>query len=90
MRRTLDRYDNLSRQMSELAREPAVLRPLFVARRMDEVIAGNTLKDFVPAVPVDVAGVVWAAAGFFSGWVAAAGCGTIARRLTRSRRRQQA
>lgn len=90
IRQTLERYDMLAQQQQELAREPAVTRPLLMLRRADRLLAESTLKDFVPAVPVDLAGLAWAAAGLLCGWVAAAGCGAMGRGATRRLRHRSA
>lgn len=68
MRTTIDRYTALSMQQGELTREPAVTRPLLLLRRFDRQIARNAWHDFVPAIPIDIAGLLWAFAGCLCGW----------------------
>lgn len=70
MRATIDRYTALSMQQAELSREPAVTRPLLLLRRFDVQIARNAWHDFVPAMPMGIAGLFWAFAGCLCGWAA--------------------
>ncbi|TDW27034.1 DUF2937 family protein [Rhizobium azibense] len=84
MRRIFERYDRLSAQQRELLLEPPVTRPLVLLRRPDLTLATKTWNDFVPAVPVDLAGLIWGAAGCILGWATAAGCGAARRGITRA------
>jgi hypothetical protein len=68
MRETIERYTKLSFQQGELTREPAVTRPLLLLRRLDGKIARNAWRDFIPALPIDSAGLVWLFAGCLCGW----------------------
>jgi hypothetical protein len=71
MRHTFDRYENLSDQMLHLNSASPILRPLVVARSPDPTTLSNAWRDFVPGVPVSVAGLVWAMLGAIVGLMVA-------------------
>ncbi|MBB3313618.1 hypothetical protein FHT78_005412 [Rhizobium sp. BK196] len=72
MRGTLERYERLVTQQSDLGSATPVAKPLILMGSADEGILANTWRDFVPGVPVSFAGLVWAAIGFCGGWIVAA------------------
>jgi hypothetical protein len=63
IRLTFDRYEELSDQMLHLTSASPILRPLVVVRNPDPTTLANAWRDFVPGVPVSVAGLVWAMLG---------------------------
>lgn len=71
IRQTFERYERLSSQLEELTISSPILRPLVVARRLDTVTFSNTLRDFVPGVPLSTAGAVWLAMGLIAGLLVA-------------------
>ncbi|WJH41294.1 DUF2937 family protein [Aliirhizobium terrae] len=71
MRHTFDRYESLSDQMLHLASTSPILRPLVVARNPDPATLANAWRDFVPGVPVSIAGLVWAVLGAVVGLMVA-------------------
>ncbi len=92
MRRTFARYEMLAEQQHELMLAPPLRRPFVVLQRPDSTTFANAWRDFVPAVPVDMAGLIWAGGGLFCGWVAAILFGMIGRgtvRLARPKRISQ-
>lgn len=86
MRRTFERYEALSDQFEDLAAAPPVLRPLVVLQHIDPQIFSKTLRWFVPAVPVSLAGVIWAAIGMAIGALLAILLGGIVRACVNLRR----
>lgn len=44
------------------------LKPLTCLFRLDLEVAGGTLSDFTPAIPLDTAGIVYGFVGIFLGW----------------------
>ena len=85
MRGTLERYERLVTQQSDLSGAVPVAKPFVLMRNADEGILANTWRDFVPGVPVSFAGLVWAAIGFIGGWMVAALFGVGAKRAARWR-----
>jgi uncharacterized membrane protein YuzA (DUF378 family) len=85
MRSTLERYERLVTQQSDLGSAPPVAKPFVLMRDADEGIIANTWRDFVPGVPVSFAGLVWAAIGFLGSWIVAALFGVGAKRAVRWR-----
>ena len=63
MERTLARHDRLTRQMGELDAAVPALRPLAVLSATDGKILRETWASYVPAVPVDPAGLIWTLIG---------------------------
>lgn len=86
MRSTLERYERLVTQQSDLGIAAPVAKPFVLMRNADEGILANTWRDFVPGVPVSFAGLVWAAIGFIGGWVVAALFAVGAKRAMRRQR----
>jgi hypothetical protein len=84
MRRTLARHDVLTRQSAAMAEASSVLKPFVLFRDADGMILANAWRDFRPAVPVTLAGILWALTGAASG----AGVVTLARILRGLRRRR--
>jgi hypothetical protein len=87
MRRTFDRYEMLAEQQRQLTLAPALARPFVVMRKPDSTTFANAWRDFTPALPVDLAGLTWAACGLFCGWLVAALAGAARRGAVRSVRR---
>lgn len=87
MRRTFLRYESLAEQQRQLTLTPTIARPFVVMRHPDSTTFANACRDFVPAVPVDVAGLSWAAGGLFCGGVIAALSGVASRSVVRRVRR---
>jgi len=85
MRSTLERYERLVTQQSDLGRAAPVAKPFILMRNADDGILASTWQDFVPAVPVSFAGIVWAAIGFVGGWIVAALLGVGAKRAVQWR-----
>jgi len=85
MRGTLERYERLVTQQSDLGVAAPVARPFILMRNADEGILANTWRDFVPGVPVSFAGFVWAAIGLVGGWIVAVLFGAGAKRAVRWR-----
>jgi hypothetical protein len=71
MRQAFDRYEDLSDQLLHLTSASPILRPLVIARSPDAATLANTWRDFVPGVPVSVAGLVWAMLGAVVGLMVA-------------------
>jgi hypothetical protein len=67
MRHTFDRYEHLSRQLEKLNVASPILRPLVMLQHVDLTTFSNARRDFVPAVPLSIAGAVWAAVGVLTG-----------------------
>jgi hypothetical protein len=87
MRSTLERYERLITQQSDLGSAAPVAKPFVLMRNADEGILANTWRDFVPGVPVSFAGLVWAAIGFIGGWILVAVSGAGAKRAVQWRPR---
>ncbi len=85
MRGTLERYERLVTQQSDLGSAAPVAKPFVLMRNADEGILANTWRDFVPGVPVSFAGLVWAAVGFICCWVVTALFGAGAKHAVRWR-----
>lgn len=86
MRGTLERYERLVIQQSDLASAAPVVKPFMLIRNADEGILANTWRDFIPGIPVSFAGLVWAAIGFVGGWIVTALFAVGARSAIRWRR----
>ncbi|MBB4575048.1 DUF2937 family protein [Rhizobium lentis] len=86
MQSTIARYETLLSQQLKLGAAAPVTKPFVLIGEPDDVVFANTLRDFVPGVPVSFAGLVWAAIGFISAWVIAALLGFSVRRVVRGRR----
>lgn len=87
MRRTFSRYEMLAEQQKELTLAPSFTKPFVVMRNPDSMTFANAWRDFVPGVPVDFAGLSWAAGGLFCGWLIAALLGAARRGAFRLVRR---
>lgn len=85
MRGTLERYERLVTQQSDLGSAAPVAKPFVLMRSADEGILANTWRDFVPGMPISFAGLVWAAIGFIGAWLVAALFGAGAKRAVRWR-----
>ncbi|OJF90371.1 DUF2937 family protein [Pararhizobium antarcticum] len=68
MQQTITRYETLEAQSEALSTALPVLKPFVLIREADSAILGNAWRDFIPAVPISIPGLVWAAIGFISGW----------------------
>jgi len=87
MRRTFNRYEALAAQQRELTLAPNMVKPFVVMKQPDATTFANAWRDFTPAVPVDPAGLSWAAGGLFCGWLIAALLGAVRRGAVRSLQR---
>ncbi len=87
MRRTFHRYETLAAQQRDLTLAPNMVKPFVVMKQPDSTTFANAWRDFTPAVPVDLAGLSWAAGGLFCGWLIAALLGAVRRGAVRSIRR---
>ena len=63
------RHAALESQQQALSDATPLIRPLEFLRGFDSDIAAATLDRFVPAVPLDSAGAVYAIAGLVAGWL---------------------
>ncbi len=68
MRGTIDRFQALKAQDEALADATPVFKPFVLLRDADSTVLTNTWRDFIPAVPVSVPGLIWAGIGFAAGW----------------------
>ncbi|MEP3279321.1 MAG: DUF2937 family protein [Stappiaceae bacterium] len=68
MRQTLSRLDSLKEQKEAFAEAGPFARLAVFAQNIDTELAEATAKDFEPAVPVTIEGLVTAGSGFFAGW----------------------
>ncbi len=68
MRQTLSRLDRLREQKDAYAESGPFVRLAVFAQNIDTELAEATAKDFEPAIPVTVEGLVTAGTGFFAGW----------------------
>lgn len=87
LRRSFLRYLSLSDQLEDLSAASPILRPLMIAHRPDRKIVVNVWRDFVPALPVSVAGVLWGGFGMLFGAVVGAAAGALMGMVPRLRRR---
>ncbi|MBP2462543.1 MULTISPECIES: DUF2937 family protein [unclassified Rhizobium] len=83
MRGIFQRYETLLTQQDELIKASLPIKPFVVMRNADPMTFTNTWRDYVPAVPIDAAGLTWAGGGFFAGWVAAGILGFVLKGATR-------
>jgi hypothetical protein len=91
MQRTFGRYQSLTGQLEELTAASPILQPLVVLRRADPATLSKTWQDFVPGVPVSVAGAIWALIGLTAGFAIALVFGAVViagARLGQGRRRR--
>ncbi|MFL4471989.1 DUF2937 family protein [Tateyamaria armeniaca] len=70
MTRTFARYDTLREDLVVLEKSGPFMRAYHAARMTDEDVARAALEAYKPAVPLDMAGVSFAGAGFLAGLVA--------------------
>lgn len=70
MRQTIARFETLQSQQRQLADASPMMKPLVLIEHADQAIITNAWRDFEPAVPLTLPGMVWAAAGFAAGWLA--------------------
>lgn len=77
MRQSFARYQSLSDQLEDLSAASPILRPLMIARQPDRRIVANVWRDFVPALPVSVAGIVWGGFGILIGAIMLAVFGAL-------------
>jgi hypothetical protein len=87
MRGIFQRYDTLLEQQDELLKASLPIKPFVVMRNADPTTLSNTWRDYVPAVPIDAAGLTWAGSGFFAGWLLAGILGFLLNAATRPFRR---
>lgn len=70
LRSSFARYQSLSDQLEDLSAASPILRPVMIARQPDHRIIAHVWQDFVPALPVSIAGAVWAGFGALTGAIA--------------------
>ncbi|MDO9415622.1 DUF2937 family protein [Pararhizobium sp.] len=68
MKRTINRYEILEQQQASLASASPVLKPLILLQDADAAILQNTWRDFIPAIPVSLPGLIWGGIGFVTAW----------------------
>ncbi|WEZ84261.1 DUF2937 family protein [Rhizobium sp. 32-5/1] len=68
MQETITRFETLEAQNEALSTALPVLKPFVLIRDADSAILANAWRDFIPAVPISIPGLVWAAIGFVCGW----------------------
>lgn len=86
LRRNFARYQLLFDQLEDLSAASPILRPLMVARQPDQRIFTSVWQEFVPALPVSIAGIVWGGVGMLMGAIIVAILGalvSVAARLLR-------
>jgi hypothetical protein len=69
MQETIARFETLEAQNEALSTALPVLKPFVLIRQADGAILANAWRDFIPAVPISLPGLVWATIGFIGGWV---------------------
>ncbi|WP_275789189.1 DUF2937 family protein [Pararhizobium gei] len=69
MRQTLTRFQNLEGQQQALEAASPIYKPFILIKDADPAILENTWRDFIPAVPVSLPGMTWAAIGFGLAWL---------------------
>jgi hypothetical protein len=89
MRGIFQRYDGLLEQQEELMSASLPIKPFVVMRNADPMTFTNTWRDYVPAVPIDAAGLIWAGGGFFTGWIIAGVFGLLLKGATRPLRNRK-
>jgi hypothetical protein len=87
MRRRFERYEDLTGQLTELMTASPILRPVVLARHLDAATFASTWRDFVPAVPVSVAGAIWAVIGIMFALIAAFLVATVMQAIAWSAKR---
>ncbi len=85
VRLDLVRLESLSRHAADLETTDPLWRPLIVAREADKPLLRGTWGQYVPAVPIDVAGALYAGLGFLASVLA----GVLGLRTLRIGRRPQ-
>ena len=80
MRRTFDRFDTLFEDYSRLKDANAFNRLAYVARMRDGEVFKGTVKDFKPAVPLNLEGASFVSIGFLFGYGLFAGLMRLLRR----------
>jgi len=88
---TLEEARGLQEAHAALAGAGTLERPAALARHFDPDLALSTLESYVPALPIDAEGLIYAAVGMLAGLLLLAGCqqcGRLALRPFRPRRRQ--
>src|SRR5205823_9187328 len=64
----IERLQSLKNQRQAMAEAGSVRRIAYFFRSYDNGVAGETMKDFEPAVPTSGEGLLAAAIGFAGGW----------------------
>lgn len=77
LRRSFSRYQSLSDQFEDLSAASPILRPVMIARQPDHRTITHVWQDFVPALPISIAGVVWGGFGALIGAIAASLLGAL-------------
>ncbi|MEP4249433.1 DUF2937 family protein [Tateyamaria sp.] len=70
MTRTFTRYDGLRADLDVLENAGPFMRAYHATRLSDREVARAALTAFEPAVPINLAGIIFAGTGFFAGLIA--------------------
>jgi DUF2937 family protein len=70
MIRTFERHARLGADLAVLERAGPFMRAYHATRMTDREVARATLRSFQPAVPLNLAGLIFAGSGFLAGMVA--------------------
>jgi hypothetical protein len=85
MRHNFNRYTSLEQQSRDLQAAAPISKPFVILRNPDPDLITNAWRDFNPGIPVNLAGLAWAAVGLVIGWLMAALFGTVSLRAARRR-----
>ncbi|MEL6618573.1 MAG: DUF2937 family protein [Pseudomonadota bacterium] len=70
MQRTVDRHAQLSADLQVMQRSGPFMRAYHAARSTDPEVARAALAAYEPALPLNMAGAIFAGVGFVAGWLA--------------------
>lgn len=70
MTRSFARYERLSQALAQMKGQGPFMRAYHVPQMMDPQIAGATWRAFQPALPLNMAGLIFAGGGFLLGMAA--------------------
>jgi len=65
MDRVIGRFENISSQQKAMENGEPLTRPVFMLRTPDEKILRDTWEIYQPAVPINLAGLIWGGIGAF-------------------------
>ena len=81
--RKIDHADALWAAQEALSATPPLIRPIVLLGHLDREVAASTWAHFQPAVPIDWASLIYAAAGLVLGWLLCRGIAKAAKRAVR-------